>query len=444
MTRRLIVAIVGRPNVGKSTLFNRLVGWRKAVVSTTRGTTRDRLSGELEWRGVPVTVLDTGGLEFELTHPLGEAVQRQARRALQDADRLVLVCDSQTGMVPADQMILDSLRPLGKPIIVAVNKSDNTLELAPEFFTLGATEVCAVSALHGRGIGELMDSMVAGWDGTVAQEELTARPLGLAIIGRQNVGKSSLFNAIVREERVIVSELPGTTRDAVDTALMIDGTPVVLIDTAGLRHRRKVRDPIDWFSMSRAKEVVQRCDVALVVLDATQGLTQDDRRLISDAYEAGAGLVVLVNKWDLTKTVKERDVASHVHRQMALAACAPVIAVSAKTGFGVMQAVKTALTIGQKIRGGVAHPRLLEILHVAWTAGPPPRDRGRLVRLQDARWVPSRPAYVQLEVRPRGSRLPSPFERSILKRLYAHPALTGIPVKLRVSDPHEKRPRARR
>ena len=436
---RLVIALVGRPNVGKSTLFNRLIGARKAVVSSSRGTTRDRLYGRLEWRGVPFTLIDTGGVEFDVSGSVGTAVQRHIRRALEEADGFLLICDAQEGLLPADQMIVERLRALGKPIILAVNKLDHRLTVPSDFFSLGLDEPLPISALHGRGTGDLLDHLI-----TSCSSIATGAPspgsadVAVAIVGRQNVGKSSLLNALLREDRVIVSEVPGTTRDAVDTRLVVNGAPVCLIDTAGLRHRRKVRDPVDLFSMFRAMEAIERCDVALVVLDAAMGVTTDDRRIITQVCEAGRGLILLVNKWDLVKGGRELALTEAVYRAIPFAAFAPVFAVSAKTGFHLPRVLPTALRIGRSMQQGLAEVDCSTLLKKAWAAHAPPRIRGRAIQLQAARWLAGHPVRVELITRPIG-RLPVPYQHYLLKRFYANPKLAGVPVRLIVKEPDGSR-----
>ncbi len=441
--RSPLIAIIGRPNVGKSTLFNRLLGERRAVVSTTSGTTRDRLEGRVEWQRRVLRLLDTGGLEFSRTEGLPASVQRQVRRALEEADGFLFVCDARDGLLPADAMVMDVLRGTGKPVLLAVNKMDERPVVPPDFFSLGASHTAAVSALHGTGTGDLLDVLVERFSPSSAGGSPAAGPnLAIAIVGRQNVGKSSLFNALLRDERAIVSDRPGTTRDAVESILQFQGAAIALIDTAGLRHRRKVTDPIDTFSMSRAMEAIQRCDVALVVLDATQGITSDDRRLLSRLCGTGCGIVVLLNKWDLVQTpgghggrrrLSEDTLAESVRRLLPDASAAPVLPVSAKTGFQVMRAVAEAMRVARALRDGLSDEACTALMRQAWAAHTPPRLRGRAIRLERARWVPGRPARVELATRPIGA-LPRPYRHYLLKRLHSSPALVGVPVRLVVVD----------
>ncbi|MBI2104894.1 MAG: ribosome biogenesis GTPase Der [Candidatus Omnitrophica bacterium] len=447
------IAIVGRPNVGKSTLFNRLVGSRQTVTSPARGTTRDRIHGQAEWRGTRFALIDTGGFELGAGNGLAEAVQRQIRQALEEADAVLLVCDGQAGLVPADELILERVRLAGKPLVVAINKLDHRLAVPPDFFALGVEEPVPISALHGRGTGDLLDRLLgslasaalpaprpadaaeARQAGGAPRRDDARRPSAtLAILGRQNVGKSSLLNALLREERVIVSETPGTTRDAVDSHLVVGGEPVVLVDTAGLRHRRKVRDPVDLFAMSRTIQALERCDAALVLLDATQGVTRDDRRLVAKVCEAGRGLVLLVNKWDLVKRASARALAAAVQKALPFAAFAPVLAISAKTGFQVSRSLTLALAVTRRMRRPMDEAECLARLRAAWAAHPPPRLRGRAIRLARARWVPGRPVRVELGLTPPG-RLPGSYHHYLQKALYAPGDLAGVPLRLVVEAP---------
>ena len=450
-----VIAMVGRPNVGKSTLFNRLIGARKAVVSSSRGTTRDRIYGQARWRGAGVTLVDTGGFEFRAGDGLSLAVQLQVQRALEQADAFVLVCDAQDGLVPADAMILEHLRTAGKPVTVAVNKLDHELLLPPEFHALGVDALFPVSALHGLGTGDFLDHLVSQFAPAHADRSPDEPALGgsvaVSIIGRQNVGKSSLLNALLREERVIVHERPGTTRDAVDTRLRVGDRSILLIDTAGLRHRRKVKDPVDLFSMSRTLEALGRCEIALVVLDATQGVTRDDRRIVAKVGEMGRGLILLANKWDLVRGGSERPSASlgtlvpslprderkladALRHALPSASFAPILAVSAKTGFQVPRCVTLLLEVVRAMRQTIPQAECLALLRRAWSAHPPPRFQGRVIRLQQARWLPGLPALLELTTAPLG-RLQSPYQRRLLNYLHAQPRLSGVPIKLVVKGP---------
>jgi len=455
-----MIAIVGRPNVGKSTLFNRLLGTRKAVVSSVPGTTRDRLYGQSEWRGRSLTLIDTGGYAWETRDGLAMAVQGHVQHALAEADGVLFLCDAQEGLVPRDALLMELLRKTGKPVVLAVNKADHRLTVPPEFFSLGVTPIWPISALHGRGISELLDDLTARVVPTRApntpsrpEPHAPARePVAIAIVGRQNVGKSSLLNALLREDRVIVSDSPGTTRDAVDTSLRVDGASVTLIDTAGLRHRRKVKESVEFFAMARSLEAIGRGDVALVVLDGTQGVTRDDQRIITRVIEVGCGCVFLVNKWDLVtgsgrlRTVGPRRVtaaqlevglAEALRRARPSAAFAPVLAVSAKSGFQVSKILPAALRIARAMRTGLSGPAVLALVQRAWDVRVPPRLRGRPVKLQGAQWIGGRPSTILLTTSPPG-RLPQRDERMLLKRLSTDPRLSNIPLRLVTGRPERR------
>ena len=438
------IALVGRPNVGKSTLFNRLIGARKTVVSSVSGTTRDRVYGCITWRGVPLRFIDTGGVEFGKVEGLAAVIQQHIHLALQEADEFVLVCDAQKGLTPADELIMAAIRKTGRPIALAANKLDHDAVAPADFFSLGTSHVHAVSALHGRGVGELLDDLVerlprahlsvsgsTGRESQAHRQAASHQTPAIAIVGRQNVGKSSLLNAWVRQERVIVSEVPGTTRDAVDTYLMVNDIPLALIDTAGLRHRRKVTTSVDFFSISRTLGAIRRADVAAVVLDATQGVTRDDRRIVAHVCQVGCGLVLLVNKWDTIKGGSERRLTQAIQRELPAASFAPIIAISAKTGFQVARSLTRVLEVLRASRRGLADAECLTLLQQAWARQPSPRIHGRTVRLRQARWVPGRPPRIEVVVSPI-NRLPLPYERYLLKQVHAHPSLSGIPIRLAI------------
>ena len=427
-------AIVGRPNVGKSTLFNRLLGARAAVVSPVRGTTRDRLYGRLVWRGTPLTLIDTGGMELAPADTLVAAVQRQVRRALADAGGLLFVCDAREGLLPADQLLADALRPANRPITLIVNKVDGPLRVPPEFHALGF-DTFPVSALHGLGIGELLDHLAGGARpdaaATAAASLDAGERLRVALVGRQNVGKSSLLNALLREERAIVHERPGTTRETLEAPLRAQGRALTVLDTAGLRHRRKVREAIDHVSMARTIDALRRCQVAVLVLDAADGATRDDRRIARRILDEGRALLIALNKWDRVARVSPRDAAAAVRRALPHAAHAPVLAVSAATGFHVPQLLAAVLRLERLMQRGLDPDACLALVQALWREQPPPRVQGRLPSLQQALWHRGCPPVLELLVRPPGGLLPA-YQRYLLHGLARDPRLAGVPVRLRV------------
>jgi len=343
-----IVALVGRPNVGKSTLFNRLIGQRKAVVEEQPGTTRDRLYGIAEWQGQAFTLVDTGGLDVAAEGELHQAVQRQTHAAIAEADIIVFVVDAQQGITPQDQHVADLLRTTTKPVLVAANKAESQqMHLRTfEFYELGLGEVVSVSALHGMGTGDLLDAICACLPKAVPPEAMapTEGVPQFALVGRPNVGKSALLNALLGQERAVVSALPGTTRDTIDTHLVYEGTPVTLVDTAGIRRPGHIAQGAESYSVLRALRALARCDVALLVFDAAEGLTAQDIHIAGYAHEAYKGLVVLANKWDLVKG-EARGYLQAVQQRLKFMSHAPVITVSAKTGLRIERILPTALQV---------------------------------------------------------------------------------------------------
>ena len=389
------IAIVGRPNVGKSTLFNRLIRRRQAIVRGEPGTTRDRNYGSTEWRGRHFTVVDTGGLLGEqLSGPYADSVADQVQQVVAEADAIVLVVDVQAGALPADDDVAALLREVEQPVTVCANKADNPqlAATAGEFFSLGLGEPIAISAHHGRHIDDLLDEVTEQL--AVAeprQEEPSA--CRLAIIGRPNVGKSSLVNALLRDERMIVSDVPGTTRDAVDTLLSFDGEEVALVDTAGIRRRGRVAPGIERASVRRAGAAVRRADVAAVVIDANEGVTSQDLHVLGMALDDGAGIVIVMNKADLVDA--EEGLRNSRERQLAGRArfvnWAPIVWVSALTGDAVDSVVGAALHVAAERRKRVPTPRLNAMLKQALIDRPPSTYRGRPIRFYYA---------VQTEIEP--------------------------------------------
>ncbi|HZK66678.1 MAG TPA: ribosome biogenesis GTPase Der, partial [Chloroflexota bacterium] len=297
-----IVAIVGRPNVGKSTLFNRLVGQRLAIVDETPGTTRDRLYGTVEWSGRVFTLVDTGGLTFEDVNDVDQGILAQAQEAMERANVILFLVDAKEGLSAVDFEVADLLRRADRPVILVANKADNPERLfnVVDFYQLGMGEPAAVSGIHGHGLGDLLDQVVVDFPKDEV-EEVEEGVVRLAIVGRPNVGKSSLVNSLVGENRVMVSKVPGTTRDAVDTPISYQGTPVVLVDTAGIRRRGRVEKGIEKFSVLRAVQAVERADVAALLIDADEGLTAQDAHVAGYVVDAAKGMVLVVNKWDLVR-----------------------------------------------------------------------------------------------------------------------------------------------
>ncbi len=380
-----VVAIVGRPNVGKSALFNRLLRRRLAIVEETPGLTRDRLYAECEWQGRTFRLVDTGGLISGKAEALPAEVRRQAMRAIGEADVLLLVVDARAGVLPEDTEAADVLRQTHKPVLLVANKVDHPSHVAGiyEFHALGLGEPLAVSAVHGDGTGDLLDEVVALLP-PAAEDAPEVPGTRVAVIGRPNVGKSSLVNAILGEERVIVAEQPGTTRDAVDTHLEFDGRPFIFVDTAGLRRPSRVDEDIERYSISRTRTAIARAGVCILVVDATEGVADQDQHIARDVVEAGRALVVALNKWDLVPDDRkvQDQIRRHVRHALRFVAFAPERSVSAKNGAGVRDLLKMTARVADAYNLRVATGPLNRAVGAAEEHTPPPADsRGRRLKI---------------------------------------------------------------
>jgi GTP-binding protein len=399
MNRIPTVAVVGFPNVGKSTLINRLVGGTEAVTAAEPGVTRDRKRLATEWNGVAFELIDTGGIDLEDEAELARDVQSQARLAIAEADAVMMVVDGRAGLRVGDAELAKTLRGGEVPVLVAVNKSDRPNEYAAtaEFHALGLGEPLPVSATHGLGTGDLLDAVV------VALGEREPRPqdpdaVRVAVIGRPNVGKSSLVNAFLGSDRVIVSDLAGTTRDAIDTELEVDGRRVILVDTAGLRRRTKVAGTVDWYAQLRSERAVERADVALIVCDASEGVTSEDLRVSELAMKAGCASLLVMNKWDLTTTDID-DARARVERKLRLRPA--VITCSATSGRNVPSLLPRALQLADRAGERIPTPELNRFVSDVANKTPPPSKRGRRLRLLYAAQVGERPIRVAIQVNDR-------------------------------------------
>jgi GTP-binding protein len=400
--RKPQIAIVGFPNVGKSTLANSLAGGREAVVHREAGVTRDRKAIECEWNGVAFDLIDTGGVDLAAGDSLSRAVQRQAREAIADADAVVVVVDARAGLRAGDAEVADILRRSDLPVVVAANKVDRVDDepLAAEFHGLGLGEPMAVSATHGLGTGDLLDRLaeLARDAAAAIPEGELSEPVRLAVIGRPNVGKSSLVNAFLGAERVIVSELPGTTRDAIDSELEFEGRRVILIDTAGLRRRTKVAGTIDFYAQLRSERAAQRADVAIVVCDASAGVTAEDLRVAELAMRTGCATLVALNKWDIGETDLD-DAKARLGKRVRQRP--PVITCSATTGRNVPNLLQTSLALADKRADRIPTPELNRFVQEVVASRPPPARRGRRLKLLYAAQVGRRPPRIAIQVNDR-------------------------------------------
>ncbi|UCG23304.1 MAG: ribosome biogenesis GTPase Der [Chloroflexota bacterium] len=396
MSYRALVALVGRPNVGKSTLFNRIVGQRLAVVSEVPGTTRDRLYADADWAGVGFLLVDTGGLEItegRHTEPLSEdserflpLIRQQASIAIQDADVVVQVVDGQAGVTAADREVADILRQANKPVIIAANKLESTklTDQAYEFYELALGEVFPISALHGTGTGNLLDAIALAIP--PADEEEEDDSIKVAILGRPNVGKSTLLNQLIGEERAIVSPIAGTTRDAIDTRLAWDGESITLIDTAGIRRRGKIDPGVEKYSVLRAVKALRRADVALLLIDAEESMTSQDAHIAGMLVEENASVVVLVNKWDAIEkdTYTINEYTAQVRQALNFMPYAPLIFISAKSGQRVEKILPEVIAVYEARYERVPTAQLNRLVRQVIGRHPPPQKGGVRVKFNYA------------------------------------------------------------
>ncbi len=382
---RPVVAVVGRPNVGKSTLFNALAGSRISIVKDTPGVTRDRIYADVTWLNYQFTLVDTGGIEPDSDDIILSRMREQAATAISTADVILFLTDVRQGLVDADFKVADMLRRSGRPVLLIVNKVDSFDKLMPdvyEFYNLGLGDPIPISATGKLGIGEMLDQVVSLFQPEDLEQEEDDRPK-IAVIGKPNAGKSSIINKLLGEERVIVSPIAGTTRDAIDTTITRNGREYVFIDTAGLRRKSKVKEEIERFSIIRTVSAVERCDVAVLIVDATEGITEQDAKIAGIAHERGKGMIIAVNKWDLieknNKTVSE--FTSDIREKLSYMPYAELIFLSAKTGqrlprlFDMIDAVIENCAL--RVQTGV----LNEILSEATAMKQPPSDKGKRLRI---------------------------------------------------------------
>ncbi|MCX4372583.1 MAG: ribosome biogenesis GTPase Der [Dysosmobacter sp.] len=380
-----IIAIVGRPNVGKSMLFNKIIGKRLSIVEDTPGVTRDRIYGESDWCGRSFTLVDTGGIEPRTDNQILEFMRDQARTAIETATVIVFLTDIRTGLTASDQEVAAMLLRSGKPIVLAVNKMDSTGAPDPdfyEFYNLGMGDPIAVSAVHGHGTGDLLDACLQYFPPEDEEEEEDSA-IKVAVIGKPNAGKSSLVNKILGEERVIVSDVAGTTRDAIDSRFENDKGKFIFIDTAGLRRKSKVEEAIEKYSVLRATMAIERADVCLIMIDAMEGVTEQDTKVAGLAHEAGKASIIVVNKWDLVeKDGKTMDhMREDIRKALSFMTYAPILFISAKTGQRVDRLFELIDYVSNQAATRITTGMLNDVLADAQTRVQPPTDKGRRLKI---------------------------------------------------------------
>jgi len=433
------VAIVGRPNVGKSTFFNRIAGRRISIVEDTPGVTRDRIYADAEWLGHEFTLIDTGGIDPDASDIILLQMRRQAELAVDIADVILFFVDAKQGLVSADQEIADMLRRSGKPIITVVNKADTQKDEQAmyDFYALGTDSLFAISSAQGLGLGDLLDAVIADFDQTEPQDEEDA--LKIAVVGRPNVGKSSLVNALIGEQRTIVSDIAGTTRDAIDVPFELDGQRYILIDTAGIRKKARIEDKsIERYSVIRAFAAVRRADAVVVMVDATQGIAEQDVKVAGFVHEEGKPCVIAVNKWDAiekdTHTVNKynKEIAS----ALAFMSYAQMVTISAQTGLRLNKLLDALLSARENSLRRITTGLLNECVSEAIAMVEPPSDKGRRLKIYYAAQVGEAPPHIVLFVN--DARLMHfSYMRYIENYLRKTFDFTGTPLRLSVRNKNE-------
>lgn len=399
-----LVAVVGRPNVGKSTFFNRVVGRRVSIVEDTPGVTRDRIYAEAEWCGTHFALIDTGGIEPNTSDVILSQMREQAEIAMETSDIILFMVDGKEGLTHADQEVAGMLRRTGKPVLVVANKIDNPKNLPDhfyDFYELGLGEVIAISSANMLGLGDVLDRIVESFpEGEQSDDDDITK---IAVIGKPNVGKSSIINKLVGENRVIVSNIAGTTRDSIDTPFEWDGEEFILIDTAGIRRKSKVTENIERYSVIRAVAAIERCDVCLLMIDAVEGITEQDKKIAGVAHEAGKGLMVVVNKWDLIEKDNHtmKNFEKEIAKELPFMSYAPIVFISVLTGQRVDNAMAMAKSVAETRAMRVPTGQLNSLVADATMLQPPPSDKGKHLKIYYVTQVGVKPPLFSFQVNKR-------------------------------------------
>lgn len=399
-----ILAVVGRPNVGKSTFFNRIIGERKAIVEDVPGVTRDRIYAETEWNGREFAIIDTGGIEASTDDPILSQMRDQAVVAMDMADLILFMVDGKEGLTTADIEVGAILRRTGKKVILVVNKIDNPSKMPDtiyDFYELGLGDPIPISSANMLNIGDLLDEIVSGFPDK--DYEADEENIKLAIIGKPNVGKSSLVNALTKENRVIVSPIAGTTRDSIDTPFSFEGNDFTLIDTAGLRRRSKVYDSIEKFSVIRAIAAIERCDICILMIDAMEGITEQDKKIAGIAHEAGKGMMIVINKWDLVEkeTNTMRDYERKVRAELLFASYAPILFTSVLQGRRIYDILRKAAAIQEIRMRRITTGKLNNLIEDAVMMRQPPSDKGKRLKIYYAAQIGVAPPLFSFNINSR-------------------------------------------
>ena len=426
-----IVAIVGRPNVGKSTLFNRLIKRRDAIVDAVSGVTRDRHYGKSDWNGKEFSLIDTGGYSIGSDDVFEEEIRKQVQLAIDEADMIVFVVDVEDGITPMDEEVANLLRQVNKPLFMAVNKVDNAMRVgnAVEFYNLGLGDYHTISSVNGSGTGDLLDAIAEAIPNHEVADEASDELPRFAVVGRPNAGKSSFINALIGEDRNIVTDIAGTTRDAIDTKYNRFGFEFNLVDTAGIRKKSKVKEDLEFYSVMRAVRAIEHCDVAIVIVDATRGFEGQDQSIFWLAEKNKKGVVVLINKWDRIEkqTNTMRDIKVQIQQQIAPFTDVPIVFISTLTKQRIYKAIETAVSVFENRKRRVSTSKLNDTMLEIIKQNPPPATKGKYIKIKFCTQLPTRtPQFAFFANLPQYVK--EPYKRFVENKLREHFDFSGVPI----------------